>query len=222
MKTLKFFLLCSLFIFACGSPEPEEKAAEQISDALKDLKEGLGDAANDMEGDLGDAMAQISDAVKDINAEGVSNKKPVNFRKLKELLPEEANGFERTKSSGESTGALGFKVSTTKATYEKDDQRIEVDLVDAGGFGSAFMGLAAWSMIDMDKETDNGFERTINYEGNKAYEKCENSRCEFAVVVGKRFLLTVKGRNVEMDELRAIVDDIGLNNLEDLKDTFGE
>lgn len=226
MKTLNLCLLFSLFLFACTAPEPEKTASEETADkitgALKDLQEGLGDAAKDTEGNINDAISQISDAVKDINVEGVSNKKPVNFRKLKELLPERANGFDRDKTSGETTGTLGFNVSSTKATYKNGDQRIEVNLVDTGGIGSVFMGMAAWSMVDIDKETDNGFERTTTYEGYKAFEKCNNSRCEFAVMVAKRFLLTLKGRNVEMDDLHDMVDDIDLDSLEDMKDTFGE
>ena len=226
MKTSNFLLLICLFLFACGSSEPEktaeEKAADKISNALSDLKKDLGETTKDMEGDLGDAISQISDAVKDINIEGASNKKPVNFRKLKELIPERVNGFERTKSGGESTGAMGFKVSTVEATFEKGDQRIEIDLVDAGGMGSAFMGMAAWSLIEVDKENESGFERTTTHKGHKAFEKCNNGRCEFSIFIAKRFLLTAKGRNVEIDDLHDIIDDIGIDELEDMKDTFGE
>lgn len=35
----------------------------------------------------------------------------------------------------------------------------------------ALIGVAAWSMIDRDKETENGYEKTTTYKGNKAYEK---------------------------------------------------
>lgn len=226
MKALKFCLIFSIFLIACSAPEPEktdaEKAADQITGALNDLKDGIGGAAKDAEGSLGDAISQISDAVKDIEIEGVSNKKPVNFRKLKELLPEDVDGFELEDISGESTGAMGFNISTTKAKYQKGDKKVSVDLVDAGGVGTAFMGMASWSIIDIDKETSDGFERTTKYKGYKAYEKCRNDRCEFAVFVASRFLLTIKGNGVDIDDLHDIADDIGLDNLEDMKDTFGE
>ena len=36
------------------------------------------------------------------------------------------------------------------------------------------MGLAAWSMMEMDKETENGYEKTSKIGDNKSYEKYDN------------------------------------------------
>jgi hypothetical protein len=211
---LMFFAV--LVITACGSNEKteSEKAAEKLNEDIENV-------ANDLEGGLAGALSQLENAVDNLQDESGTKKKPLNFRKLKDLLPESASGFSRTSSSGESTGMAGFNVSTAKAQYEDGDKKIDVDIVDAGGVGMAMMGLAAWSMIEVDKESDNGFERTTTYKGNKAFEKCNNGRCEFSVFVAKRFIMTIKGRNVEIGDLHDIADDIGLDNLEDLKDEEG-
>lgn len=226
MKKLNFFsfmLLAVLVFTACGGSEKteEEKAAEHIKEATDKINESIGDATKNIEGGLAGAMSQLEKAVGSIQDDTGTKKKPLNFRKLKDLMPESASGFSRTSSSGESTGMAGFNVSTAKAKYEKEDKQIEVDIVDAGGVGMAMMGMAAWSMMEMDKETDTGFERTTTYKGNKAYEKCNGQRCEFSVFVAQRFVMTVKGRNVEINDLHEIVDDIGLNKLESMKDEEG-
>jgi roadblock/LC7 domain-containing protein len=113
---------------------------------------------------------------------------------------------------------MGFKISTAEGRYRDDNGSIEVNIIDVAGTG-ALMGMAAWSMIDMDKETDDSYEKTTKYKGNKAYEKYDskNKDGEMAVIVGNRFVVTVKGNNVEFDKIKATLDDIDLGKLEDLK-----
>ncbi|MFN3488642.1 MAG: transposase, partial [Emticicia sp.] len=102
--------------------------------------------------------------------------------------------------------------------YKNDDGSIEVNIIDVAGTG-ALMGMAAWSMMEMDKETENGYEKTMTYKGNKAYEKYDskNKDGEIAVIVAKRFVVTVSGNNVEIDKIKKTLDDIDLGKLEDLK-----
>lgn len=226
MKTLKWtsliMLLMTTLIISCAPAKTEEeKAADKINEGVDKLTEGLGDAAKSVEGGLAGALSQLEDAVENISEEGINKKQPVNFRKLKELLPESSDGLSRSKFSGESNGIAGFKISTAKAKYEDGDKRIDVELMDTGGVGMAMMGLAAWSMVDIDKESDDGFERTTTYKGNKAFEKCNKSRCEFSVFAGNRFLLMLKGRNVKMDDLHDLAEEIGIKKLESMKDEEG-
>lgn len=230
MKTLKsaYFLLlfCVTLILSCGGEsKSDDKSSDKINEGLEKLSEGLGEkakeASKEIEGGLAGAMSQLEKSLEGLGEEGVVKKKPVNFRKLKELLPEDTDGYSRSNYEGESNGMAGFSVSTAKAKYSKDDQIIDVELIDAGGLGAAMMGMAAWSLVEVDKESDNGFERTTTYKGNKAFEKCNRKRCEFSVFVAKRFVMTLKGRNVEMDELHDLADEIGIRNLESMKDDEG-
>lgn len=223
-----YLLLLGIFFFLACSPQQtqEEEAADKINEGVEKLTEGLNEiaekTAKDFEGGWEEALGKLEETVEGIQKDGLVKTKPINFRKLRDLLPESASGFTRTKANGESTGVAGFNISKVEARYEKDDQRINLDFVDAGGLGSAMMGLAGWSMLKVDKESDNGFERTTTYKGHKAFEKCNGNRCEFAVIVAKRFLLTLDGRNIDLDDLHDIVDDIGLRKLERMKDVSGE
>jgi hypothetical protein len=199
MKTFKILIslfALSFFISSCSGKKEEEKEEEP--------KTGL------------EALQNIAK-----EAEKMSNEEPkevVDAKLLKELLPEDADGMARKEASSEKTGAMGFKISTAEGRYRDDNGSIEVNIIDVAGTG-ALMGMAAWSMIDMDKETDDSYEKTTKYKGNKAYEKYDskNKDGEMAVIVGNRFVVTVKGNNVEFDKIKATLDDIDLGKLEDLK-----
>lgn len=163
---------------------------------------------------------ELVDKIKE-EAEKISNEEPkevVDAKLLKELLPEEAAGLARKSAESEKVGAMGFMVSKAEAKYKNDDSSIEINIIDVAGTG-ALMGMAAWSMMEMDKETENGYEKTTTYKGNKAYEKynSKNKDGEMAVIVAKRFVVTVKGRDVEMDKIKDTFDDIDLGKLADLE-----
>jgi hypothetical protein len=194
MKLLVSLLAISIFLSSCGKKKEEQTEQEK-------------------------AMELVDKITKE--AENISNEEPkevVDAKLLKELLPEEAAGLARKSAESEKVGAMGFMVSKAEAKYKNDDSSIEINIIDVAGTG-ALMGMAAWSMMDMDKETENGYEKTTTYKGNKAYEKfnSKNNDGEMAVIVAKRFVVSVKGRNMAMDKIKDTLDDIDFGKLEDLK-----
>lgn len=197
---LCFLLLCA----GCGSSE--EKKKEEADEASVSLGGSL-NAVQEM-------AKQAEEAQKNGPVE------TIDFRKLKELLPADADGLARKSADGEKNGMAGFNFSTARGRYENADntENIELDIVDAGGTG-ALMGMAAWSMIDMDKETDSGYEKTTKIGDNKAFEKYDNTNKsgEVAVIVKNRFIVTIKGNGVDMNKLKAVLDDVDLDKLGDLK-----
>jgi uncharacterized protein YceK len=188
-----------LMLSGCGSKKQEEE-----QEASKSTVE---------------ALQQFADKAKDMqNKEPVD---PVDFRKLKELLPEKAAGLARKESSGEKNGAMGFTISRAEAKYaDESNTSVHVEIFDTGGVaGVATMALAAWTMADIDKETDNGYEKTTKIEGYKGYEKYNNESKsgEINVLVGDRFVVNVNGDNLTMDQIKSILKDINLDKLADLK-----
>lgn len=77
-------------------------------------------------------------------------------------------------------------------------------------------------MAEIDKETDEGYEKTFTYKGNKGYEKYNNKyqNGEISVLVAKRFVVEINGKNVSMDEMKYSLDMIDIGKLESMKD-FG-
>ena len=222
MKTTNFSLFttfCFLLMLSsctmCSSEKEEKTPADEFTEAMDDLQKDLKKAGNDAQGGIADAMNSVNEAMEDLKKDG-KVVEPVNFRVLKTGIPETFLGMERTKNEGETTGAMGFKVSTAKASFRDGDKRVEVEIIDVGGIGMAAMGMAAWSMAEIDKESDKGYERTTTFNGHKAYEKCNGSRCEFSTWLDQRIIFNVKGYNVEMDDIKkGIKKDVDLDDLMD-------
>lgn len=199
MKTTKLLalLLATTFLLSnCGGKKEEEEKEEPktAADAIENL-------ANEAEKMAKDGPKEVVDA-----------------KLLKELLPADADGLPRKEASSEKTGAMGFQVSTANARYGEGDSSIEVSIVDVAGTG-AIMGMAAWAMMDVDKENDSGYEKTTKYKDHKAFEKYNNDNKdgELAVLLANRFVVSVKGNNVAMDKIKATLDDIDLDKLADMK-----
>ncbi|GGM75196.1 hypothetical protein GCM10010967_03460 [Dyadobacter beijingensis] len=204
MKTpfIAAFLSCALLLSGCGSSKEEKEAEEKAAaDSPADALQAIADKAKEM----GDREAVD----------------PVDFRKLKDLLPEKLAGMSRTEATGEKSGAMGFTVSTAQAKYQgSSDDRLNIEIVDTGGIaGVSTMALAAWSIAEIDKETTTGYERTTKIEGYKAFEKYNNESKsgEINVLVADRYVVNVEGDNVSVDQLKEALKGINLSDLGDLK-----
>jgi hypothetical protein len=150
----------------------------------------------------------------------------VDLRKLKELLPAELNNLKRTEHNGEKNAFGGMSVSTAKAEYKKnkdqDDEKepsINVELIDYGGVEFA-KGLAmAWTMTEVDKESDSGYEKTVKIKGNPGMEtwEKEGKRGRVQVLVGNRFILTVETTNIPSEQVMKVVEALPLDKIAALK-----
>jgi hypothetical protein len=214
LTTLRFpaaLLAATLLLTACGGKSDEQKAAEVAEEATKDAKVSLGDAA--------DAMQKMAKQMEENQKDG-KKIETVDFRLLKELLPADAGGLPRKEATGEKTGAMGMNISQASGKYANADntERVDIDIVDAGGTG-ALMGLAAWSMIEVDKETADGYERSTKIGDYKAYEEYTNSSKsgKLSVIVEQRFVVTLDGDGLPMDKLQSILKQIDLDKLAGMK-----
>lgn len=203
----KFYLLAAgllsvTLLTNCGGSKEEEKKQEESVPAV---------------GAFG-ALKEMAEQAENMEKNGPVV--TVDFRSLKELLPTAADGLPRKEATGEKAGAAGFVVSTATGKYANDDnsETVEIVIVDAGGT-AMLMGVAAWSMLKLDKETADGYEKTGKMGDYKSYEKYDNSDKdgEIAVLVNKRFIVTAKGRGISMDKLKGALDDVDLAKLADLK-----
>jgi hypothetical protein len=199
MKTTKLLaiLLAATFLLSnCGGKKEEDEKEEPKTAA--------------------EALQNVADEAEKMAKDGP--KEVVDAKALKELLPADADGLPRTEASSEKTGAMGFKISTANAKYRDGDSSIEVSIVDVAGTG-AIMGMAAWAMVDIDKEDGSGYEKTTKYKDHKAFEKynTNDKDGEIAVLLANRFVVSVKGNNVSMDKIKATLDDIDLGKLADMK-----
>ena len=212
MTSKKLIIAClclSIALFqGCDGSSHEENKAQQ----------GVTEDTNDPSGEPKNLEEAMDEVQKALQGDG-EKKEVVDFRKLKELLPEKLAGLERTAYRGEKAGALGFNLSTASAEYGDGNQELEATIVDFAGVVSALMGMAAWSTVEMDREDENGYERTTKIEGYKAFEKY-NSQArsgELSVLVEDRFIVTLKGRNIDEKAFRKAIEGLDMKKLARMK-----
>ncbi len=177
--------------------------------------EELGEALNE----LGDALESLGDAFG-----GGNSVEAVDFRELRTIMPDRIRNMEKGKSNGERTGALGFRISQVDQIFYEEDGNgeIEISVVDLGGLKNvASMGLD-WLKLDVDRETDEGYERTRTYREHPVLDKCDNMsgtmRCEMTAFVSRRFVVSLKSKDMEAGMLERILEDMDIRKLERMKE----
>ena len=247
--TKQAFIYLFLFLFmgvawtgcyGCfGSSDDESSQTVVVDDDDDDGDDDDDDDGDDDDGDeapesLADVLGKAGEAIDEVlGSEGGTVKEAVDFRKLKDLLPEKVDGLERTSFEGERTsiGFLGMQLSNAQARYEDGDEWMEISISDLGTLtGIAKIGYTAWLQTEVDRESDRGFERTRKFRsGGKEYpsfEKFEGTgdegNCEIQVWVAERFIVSIQGRHVEMGQCEDARDEISFRQLDRMKDVGTE
>jgi hypothetical protein len=211
------FLACAVLCCAgCGKKSTEQKmeeSAKKMEEAGKELAQGAQGGVEKMT----DAMKQMSEAFND-----GKKVEPVNFRDLKALLPASFSGFTRGDASGGRTSAMGINVAEAHAEFTTEEGKsIRIKITDFGSMsGAVKMATFAWTMAEVDRESDNEYERTSTWNGNKAFEKYNSAdkRGEMNVLIANRFIVEVEGNDVEMSEIKAALSKVDVAKLASMKD----
>lgn len=213
-------LVCFTFL-ACKSEE--QKKREQAEARLKEATEQMSQAAKQMgvQG-AGTGMQKAVEAMNAMKGTNAGAYVPVDFRDLKALLPAGLPDMKRTSTKGERVGMAGFSVATARAVYKSADRKgqVSIKILDIGGTtGPLAMMTFGWGVVEIDKEDENGYEKTTLIKGNKALEKYNRrfQKGEVKLLAGGRFLVEVDGRGVPMKTIKSALDDINLAKLAALK-----
>jgi hypothetical protein len=194
-------------VLGCGRSAEQKK----LGDAAKEIGEAGGKIAESAE--------KMADAMKDMN----DGKKvePVDFRELKALLPESLPGLTRGNVEGERSGAMGADVATASADYANENgTSLSVKISDMGSLtGAMRMATLGWTMAQIDRESNDGYERTTTFNGYKAWEKYWTStkHGELHVLVAGRFVVEVSGSECEMSQIKDAAGKIDFNKLAGMK-----
>lgn len=121
MKKLALFISILLFIFftGCDKSGKDDANQEPSPDVIN----------NNGSDDFSENMKKLEDMIS-----GGEKVEVVNFRKLKELLPEKIDDLKRTGFNGEKTNAFGIKVSKAEGKYksENNKQKYKINILDMG------------------------------------------------------------------------------------------
>lgn len=214
-------LVLSLAAMATACKSPEQKAAEQTAKNLQEASKQMEAASKTAGANMGDAMAAMGAAVSGA-ANGNKKVETVDYKELKALLPESLPGMKRTDATGEKTSAMGMQISNAEGRYSADNGggSMTIKISDIGSMtGLAGMAAYAWSGVNIDRESDNEYEKTSTIGGYKSHEKYNKSSKsgEVSVLVGDRFVVDVNGDNVDMDAIKGALGKVDLGKLNSMK-----
>ncbi len=181
---------------------------------------------DDFENELDEALSQLGDAFEDMgDAFGRESEiEPVDFRDLRDVLPGDIRGLEKGKSSGEKGGALGFRISQVEQKYESEDgdSRVEISIVDLGGLRNVAAFGLDWLKLKVDREDEDGYERTRTYRDHPVIDKCRQmsryDHCEMTAFVSRRFVVKLESWGLERGGLEDVMEDTNIRKLERMKD----
>ena len=207
-KSIIFYLLMVLLILAwgcgkSGDDQPNDKPETEEKEREKTGIKGLDDFVDKME----DLSKEIEEG-REVEV--------VDFRILKDMLPEQVGPCKRTSATGEKNSGMGFTISETEGKYASEDgsQNLEIKIMDMGSV-KGWAGLAAWgwTIAEVDKETETGYEKTMEYKGHKGFEKYDNEQQNGSIelFVVKRYMVSVHGWNVPMNLIKEGLDEIDLD-----------
>lgn len=230
MKSFQFLLPAFVLVFlltSCSSNVERDESGDEdkitieiktdTDEIKKDIDEGMEGLSEGLS-EMASGLSKMVDNIKISRDENGEKITAADFRDLKALLPDRLLRMDRTEYSGERSGPKGFQVSTAEAKYEDDDRYLEVAIVDGGGFPLAGLANMGWSMAEVDKEDSNGYERTTTIDGHKAFEKYNSKweEGELVVMYKDRFIVVLKGKGIDDDDLRRALNRLDLDELEDL------
>jgi hypothetical protein len=199
MKRIIYFFVAFVFIAACNSNKKDSDLTVTSNDGKEKTKIDLSEAVNTTD-DLNKKMEELKKLT------------PLTTDQLKSLLPEEMLGMKRTNFEAASMG--GYSVAD--ATYRKDqndEAYISVSVVDcAGNSGASYYSAMYWTKMSITKESDDGYTKTVNWNGSRAIESYDKSRDRYEVTYfsGDRYLVTLKGGKTGLDLVKQVADNLRL------------
>ncbi len=218
-RSAGFLVLSAGLVLTTACKSPEQKAAEDAAKGMQAASKQMEEATKKGTANLGDAMAAMGAAVSGTN--GGKKVETVDYKELKALLPESLPGMKRTDVTGEKTSAMGMQLSNAEGRYSSDQgSSLTIKITDIGSLtGLAGMTAYAWARVDVDRESDTGYEKTAIFNGYKSHEKYDNQNKtgEISVMVGDRFVVEADGNNVDIDAIKNALGKVDLGKLNRMK-----
>lgn len=170
---------------------------------------------------LGQDLQALQKAVTDMQAQAAASaSQVVDFRQMKALLPEKVGDLKRESAKGGKNSAMGFTVAEAEGQYRGEDGKtLEIKIADTAGMG----GLAGFAQMgfamEVDNESDTGYEKTYTHKGTRVMEKYdhESKSGEISALIGSRFTVTINVQDGPPELLKAALDAIDLKKLAELK-----
>ena len=199
MKKLITITLLLLAIVAC-------KKENNPFTKIKEATEGLGNVNELIKGAEG-----LEKTIKEL-----SELTPITKDQIKAWMPEQIDDLKRTEYNiGSQLG-----ISTFKLTFKGEDgKKINISISDGAGKGSAIIGMFSMMQnMEVDKESESGYERTQKFDGQPTlikYRSSENyEKSTLQRLYSNRFGIEATGWKMIPEELWVYIDKLEIDTLE--------
>lgn len=140
--------------------------------------------------------------------------------RMKSFIPDSLDGLKRTQISATRSGALGMQISTATGSYSDGAGRnLQLEITDTGSL-KGFVGFAAgWAGVEQDNETDSGYDKTYQTNGQLVHEKWDRNshQGQYGMIVAGRFAVSVTGTAPDINDFKTAVSSLNLTGLAALK-----
>ena len=208
-------LAAAVLTVACGKSE-EEKRAEEAAKAAEQTAQSAEAAASEAAKGL-EAMAKGLEQMAGGGGTG-KQAEPVKLQDLLATLPQ-LDGWEQQKPEGERMTSP-FATANAKATYIRTDANVDIEVVDSAFNQMLLAPVSMFLTAGYSKESTTGYEKSTTVNGHPGWEKWDSEikAGELHALVGKRFLVSIEGDNIENTQvLKDIASKMDFNRLAALK-----
>lgn len=143
---------------------------------------------------------------------------PVALQDLLQILPQ-LEGWERMKPEGERMTSPVPRTDAT-ANYVRPDASMDIEIVDSAFHPQLLAPTVVLTAPGYSKESTSGYEKSTTVNGHPGWERWDSeiNAGELHALVGKRFLVSIEGDNIEsVQVLKDIATKIDFNRLASLK-----
>lgn len=211
-RPIYYIAIASLLLAACGGGS--SKQADQPSEPEEP---GIMDAVSGV-GKLTKAVSRMGD-IESLQKK-LQEMEPISRETLREVLPERLLGLKRSKLKLGEGQMLDINNGSADYADEAAGKELSLSITDgAGETGSALILTSLYALsMDVEEETETGFKRTGELEGYRAsFEQSAdydgNPESEITFLVEDRFLVSLKGKNMDVETLKGAVSEISLDKL---------
>jgi hypothetical protein len=136
--------------------------------------------------------------------------------RMKSFIPDSLGGLRRTELSATRNDALGVQVSVATASYSDGAGRnLQLEITDTGSLKGLVGFAAGWAGTEQDTETDSGYEKIYQKDGQIVHEKWDRNanQGEYSIVVANRFSVSVSGNAADINDLKTALASVNLAGL---------
>ena len=209
MKKIFTIAVLLLVVVACKKENNPLTKIKEATDKVKEVKTGI------------DNLDKIVNAAEDMQKEieKLSKTTPISKETIKAWMPEKLGDLKRTKY--EIGKQMGFaKISNVHLDFKSEDKKkgINVKITDGAGNGASVISMNNLMLqVDVDSESETGYERTETFDGQKIMVKYSNpkygNKSLFKYIINNRIYVEARGWSMEPDELWEYLKQLEIENI---------